>query len=64
MFGENKEYEIKFDNGGLFYNIDVVIDFYKLVEFLMDIEDGVKWYSILEIFYSDFRIKELKIKLY
>lgn len=64
MFGENKEYEIKFDNGGLFYNTDAVIDFYKLVEFLMDTEDGAKRYSILETPYSDFRIKESKIKLY
>ncbi|HBF0842744.1 TPA: UvrD-helicase domain-containing protein [Clostridioides difficile] len=64
LFGENKEYEIKFDNGGLFYNTDAVIDFYKLVEFLMNTEDGAKRYSILETPYSDFRIKESKIKLY
>lgn len=64
LFEGKKEYEVEFDNGGLFYSTDAVIDFYKLVDFLINPEDGGRRYSFLKTPYSDFKVKESRFKLY
>lgn len=64
LFERYTQYDIEFDNGGLFYSTDAVIDFYKLVDFLRNTENNAKRYSILKTPYSNFKIKESRFELY